>query len=132
MYIKVYIFGMEMSQRIHFWFQLFSKTDDFLRKWQKITFLVKYKKILDSLLNTISSEKCWNCLKIMLRQSLGGVSHFFWFGLFFFFFWKFWPKSAKKVHFCQEVTFMAHFGLNFKKLLKFTHIVKHLKISCQG
>ena len=35
MYIKAYIFGMEMSQKIHFWYQIFTKNYDFLRKWQK-------------------------------------------------------------------------------------------------
>ena len=32
---------MEMSQRIHFWYQILLKMLFFLRKWQKITFLVK-------------------------------------------------------------------------------------------
>ena len=40
-YIKVYISGMEMSQRIRFWYQILQKMLIFLRKWQKITFLVK-------------------------------------------------------------------------------------------
>ena len=41
MYITVYISGMEMTQRIHnFWYQILLDAD-FLRKWQKITFLVK-------------------------------------------------------------------------------------------
>ena len=43
-YIKVHISGMEMSQRICFWHQILPKILIFLRKWQKITFLVKKKK----------------------------------------------------------------------------------------
>ena len=39
MYIKVYISGMEMSQRIHFLYQILLKV--LMRKWQKNTFLVK-------------------------------------------------------------------------------------------
>ena len=31
MYLKVYIFGMEMSQRIHFWLQIFLKMMIFLK-----------------------------------------------------------------------------------------------------
>ena len=41
MYIKVYISGMEMSQKIHFLYQSLLKMMIFLRKWQKTTFLVK-------------------------------------------------------------------------------------------
>ena len=41
MYIKVHISGMEMSKRICFLILNFSKNAVFLRKWQKITFLVK-------------------------------------------------------------------------------------------
>ena len=44
-YIKeVYISGMEVSQRIQFWYQILLKIlffFFFFRKWQKITFLVK-------------------------------------------------------------------------------------------
>ena len=40
-YVKVYISRMEISQRIYFWHQDLLKNYDFLRKWQKITFLVK-------------------------------------------------------------------------------------------
>ena len=36
--IKVYIFGIEMSQRIHFWYQLFFKCR-FLEKMAKNNFL---------------------------------------------------------------------------------------------
>ena len=46
MLIKVYIFGMEMSQKIYYWYQILLKIH-ILTKWQKLTFLVK--KILDSL-----------------------------------------------------------------------------------
>ena len=35
MYIKVYIPEMEMSQRIHFRYQILLKRMIFLRKWQK-------------------------------------------------------------------------------------------------
>ena len=43
MNIKVNIFGMEMSHRIHFWYQILLKLMLFLRKLQKkITFLVKH------------------------------------------------------------------------------------------
>ena len=42
MYIKVYIYGMEMSLENPFSISNFSKNDDFLREWQKKnTFLVK-------------------------------------------------------------------------------------------
>ena len=42
MYIKVYIFGMEMSQKNPFLISIVTKNDNFLRKWQKNpTFLVK-------------------------------------------------------------------------------------------
>ena len=40
MYIKVYISGMEMSQRIHFWYQILLKMMIF-EKMAKNTFLVK-------------------------------------------------------------------------------------------
>ena len=49
MYIKVYIFGMEMHQRIQFWYQILLKVMIFLKKWQKKSLLVK--KFLDSLQN---------------------------------------------------------------------------------
>ena len=41
MYIKVYTSGMEISQKIHIWYQILPKMLIILRKWQKITFLVK-------------------------------------------------------------------------------------------
>ena len=43
MYIKVYIFGMKMSQRIHFWYQILSKITIFLlnKMAKKTTVLVK-------------------------------------------------------------------------------------------
>ena len=57
MYIKVYNFGMEMSQRIHFWYQhlpiLPLKIYNILEKMTKNHFLEK--KFLDSLENTILS-----------------------------------------------------------------------------
>ena len=40
MYLKVYISGMEMSQRIHFWLN-FTKNDGFFEKMAKEHFLVK-------------------------------------------------------------------------------------------
>ena len=54
MYVKVYISGVEMSQKIHFWHKILLKWR-FLKKMAKkeITFLVK--KFLDSLQNTILS-----------------------------------------------------------------------------
>ena len=37
-YIKVYISGMEMSQRIFFWLSNFTKNDDFFEKMAKNNF----------------------------------------------------------------------------------------------
>ena len=53
MYTKVYIFGMEMSQRIHFWYQILPKITIFEKKAKKSLFWLK--KILDSLQNTVMS-----------------------------------------------------------------------------
>ena len=39
MYIKVYISGMEMSQRIHFWYQFLLKMLLFLENGKKTHFL---------------------------------------------------------------------------------------------
>ena len=53
MYIKVYISGMEMSQRIHFWHQsLLKMLGFFWENGKKITFLVK--KNCDKLKKIIS------------------------------------------------------------------------------
>ena len=41
MYIKVYISGMENESENPFLIPNFTKNDDFLKKWQKSTFLVK-------------------------------------------------------------------------------------------
>ena len=41
MYIKVYISGMEMSQRIHFWYQIVLKIMFFWENGKKPLFLVK-------------------------------------------------------------------------------------------
>ena len=41
MCIKVYIFGMEVSQRIHFFIWNFTKNADFWWKWQNSIYLVK-------------------------------------------------------------------------------------------
>ena len=41
MYIKVYISGMEMSQRIHFWYQIYQLCWFFEKMAKKNTFLVK-------------------------------------------------------------------------------------------
>ena len=41
MYIKVYIFGMELSQGIHFLYQIFTKKWSVFEKMAKITFLLK-------------------------------------------------------------------------------------------
>ena len=73
--MEVYIFGMEMSQRIHFLHQMLLKMMIFWENGKKISILVK--KFLDSLQKTILSLKCRNCLRIMLKQSQGGFSHFF-------------------------------------------------------
>ena len=47
MYIKVYIFGMEMSQKIHFWCQILLKMSIFWQNGKKSLFW--FKKFLDSL-----------------------------------------------------------------------------------
>ena len=44
MYGKVYISRMEMTQKIHFWNQKIAVNNDFLRKWQKVTFWSKRSK----------------------------------------------------------------------------------------
>ena len=41
MYVKVYIFGIEMSQRIHFWYQNLLKITIFWENGKKITFWLK-------------------------------------------------------------------------------------------
>ena len=41
MYVKIYISGMEMSQRIHFWYQILPKIAIFWENGKKITFLAK-------------------------------------------------------------------------------------------
>ena len=91
--IKVYIFGIEISQRIHFWYQILLKSTIF---GEKITFLVK--EILGQPKKHKFELKCWNCLKIMLRQKSRRGFLIFWTLIF----WKFWPK---KWFFWQKLTF---------------------------
>ena len=47
MHIEVYIFGMEMSQRVHFLYQILLKIRIFRKDGKKLLFW--YKKFLDSL-----------------------------------------------------------------------------------
>ena len=60
---------MEMSHRIRFWYQIFTKIADFLKKMAKYNFFGK-KILWQAKKKTIVSWKCWNCLKIMLRHFL--------------------------------------------------------------
>ena len=79
-YIKVYSFGMEMSQRSHFLISNFIKMLIFFEKMaKKITFLIKTFCVCDKFLKIILSWKCWNCLKIMLRHNPRNVFFFFFF-----------------------------------------------------
>ena len=53
MYMKVYIFGMEVSQRIRFWYQIWPKMLIFWENGKKLFFLVK--KFCDKLRKIILS-----------------------------------------------------------------------------
>ena len=100
MYIKVYISGMEMSQKIHLWYQRYPIWPKMLifekiaKKQQQQHFLVK--KNCDKLKNNFELEM----LKL-LENHVKTLLYDFFFPHFWIrqYFWKYWPKSAKKVIF---------------------------------
>ena len=76
MYIKVYIFGMEMSHRIHFLYQILPKIMIFFEKIAKNHFLVK--KILGQPTKNNFELKMLKLLENYVKTKVyEGFSHFF-------------------------------------------------------
>ena len=70
MYVKLYIFRIEMIQKINFWHQnSWENLEKILRKWQKNHFFGQRKKKEEE-----EEEKRWTAYK---TQCLGGVFSFF-------------------------------------------------------
>ena len=100
MYIKVYISGMEMSQRIHFWHQilLYRPYDDFLRKWQKNTFLVKH--FSDKLTKIAFGVKNAQISGKSRKDTCLGTDFLFFILIFF----EFLTKKCKKCVFPEKIS----------------------------
>ena len=121
---------MEMSQKIHFWYQITLKMMIFWENDKKSPFFGKKDswKANRKQFWVENAEIAWKSYK---DRSLGGVFlYFFLFFFFFFFFffsfffslkpylWKCWPNSAKKSIFAPFLPQNYFFGIFWSEFSK--------------